>query len=303
LPEKIYSDFKLMNEIPKISFFKSQNKEIGFEILTLKSLFSRQGTFPHPLDKPQRVDFYHILFITKGDGRHYIDFREYEYTKGSILFISTGQVHAFEFSPGVEGFLLLFTDAFLSKNIIHSDLLSFSRLYNYHLHLPVIQPEESSENFNNIFNDIYDEYISSDAFAKEEMLRLLLKLLLLKAERIKRTLMPNEKNSEWFIKFGKFKNLVEKYFSETRNAKDYAGMMDISYNHLNKITKSITGNTAKVFIDHFLILEIKRQLAVSDISIKELTYELGFDEPTNFVKYFKKRTHLSPSQFKKYLKK
>ncbi len=292
-----------MNEIPKISFFKSQNKKIGFEILTLKSLFSRQVKLPYPLDKPQRVAFYHILFITKGEGRHYIDFRAYEYTKGSILFISAGQIHAFELSPGVDGFLMLFTEAFLSKNMIHSDMLSFSRLYNYHLHLPIIQPEESTENFNNIVYEIYKEYILPDVFAKEEILRLLLKLLLLKAERVKRTLMPKEKNSEWFIKFGEFKTLLEKHFSETRNAKDYAEMMDISYNHLNKITKSIAGNSVKVFIDNFLILEIKRQLAISDISTKELTYELGFDEPTNFVKYFKKHTLLSPSQFKNYLKK
>ena len=292
-----------MNEIPKISFFKSQNKKIGFEILTLKNLFSRQDKLPYPLDKPQRVAFYHILFITKGEGRHYIDFSTHEYTKGSILFISAGQIHAFELSPGVDGFLMLFTETFLSKNMIHSDMLSFSRLYNYHLHLPIIQPEESTENFNNIVYEIYKEYIFPDIFAKEEILRILLTLLLLKAERVKRTLMPKEKNSEWFIKFGEFKTLLEKHFSKTRNAKDYAEMMGISYNHLNKITKSIAGNSVKVFIDNFLILEIKRQLAISDISTKELTYELGFDEPTNFVKYFKKHTLLSPSQFKNYLKK
>ncbi|SLM29662.1 Transcriptional regulator, AraC family (fragment) [Desulfamplus magnetovallimortis] len=72
---------------------------------------------------------------------------------------------------------------------------------------------------------------------------------------------------------------------------------------MNKIAKAITGNTVKSFIDNFVILEIKRQLAVSDISIKELTYLMGFEEPTNFVKYFKKHTSQSPAQFKKILKK
>ncbi|SLM29674.1 Transcriptional regulator, AraC family (fragment) [Desulfamplus magnetovallimortis] len=72
---------------------------------------------------------------------------------------------------------------------------------------------------------------------------------------------------------------------------------------MNKIAKAITGNTVKSFIDNFVILEIKRQLAISDISIKELTYLMGFEEPTNFVKYFKKHTSHSPSQFRKILKK
>ena len=113
---------------------------------------------------PHRIEFYQIMFITKGLGKHYIDFRPYKYKAGSILFISKGQVHTFEVSSDIDGFLILFTDAFLSKNLIHSDMLSYYRLYNYHLHSPC---------------------------------------------------------------------------------------------------KSVTGNTAKVFIDKFLILEIKRRLAIS----------------------------------------
>ena len=61
-------------------------------------------------------------------------------------------------------------------------------------------------------------------------------------------------------------------------------MLGVSYHHLNKIVKAVTGRTAKAFIDNFIILECKRQLAVSDIPVKELTYLMGFDEPTNFVK-------------------
>ena len=79
------------------------------------------------------------------------------------------------------------------------------------------------------------------------------------------------------------------------------GMMQLTYTHLNRIVKAVTGNTAKAFIDSFVILEAKRHLAVSDISVKELTYVMGFDEPTNFVKYFKKHTGLSPVKFKKTL--
>ncbi|MBU2628285.1 MAG: helix-turn-helix domain-containing protein, partial [Proteobacteria bacterium] len=124
-----------------------------------------------------------------------------------------------------------------------------------------------------------------------------------KAERIKRTLIPKEKNSEWFIRFGAFRNHLENHLTETRNAKEYAEMMNISYKHLNDICKSVTGSTAKEFIDNFVVLEIKRHLAISDISVKELTYELGFDEPTNFVKFFKKRANQTPSQFKNDLKK
>lgn len=250
------------------------------------------------------MEFYLILFITKGTGKHFIDFQQYKYHEGSIIFISKGQVHAFEVLPDSDGFLILFTEAFLSKNLIHSDILSLYRLYNYHLHLPILQPEETGDNdFIGIINAMYEEYNSSHTFAKEEILRLLLKLLLLRTERIKRTLIPQGKSSETFVKFGYFRNQLENHFTRTRNAKEYAGMMNISYKYLNEICKSVTGSTAKKFIDDFVILEIKRRLATSDLSVKELTYELGFDEPTNLLKYFKKHTLQTPSQFKELITK
>jgi len=293
-----------MKESPKIPSYKfkaskADKAEIGFEIFTLNSLFSRYDKLKSQLEKPHRVEFYLILFITKGTGRHFIDFQQYKYHKGNILFISKGQVHAFEVLPESDGFLILFTEVFLSKNLIHSDILSLYRIYNYHLHLPILQPEETGDNdFIGIINAMHEEYNSSNTFAKEEILRLLLKLLLLRAERVKHTLIPQGKSSESFVKFGAFRNLLENHFTRTRNAKEYAGMMNISYKYLNEICKSVTGSTAKKFIDNFVILEIKRRLATSDLSVKELTYELGFDEPTNLLKYFKKHTLQTPSQFK-----
>ena len=135
-----------MNEIPKISFLKKSNAKLEFEIFTIRSLFSRKSKLDHPLDVPQRTDFYQIMFITEGAGRHYIDFCPYQYTAGDILFVSLGQVHAFEVHHDVDGYLILFTDAFLSKNLIHSDILTFYRLYNYHLHSPIMPSTETNGN-------------------------------------------------------------------------------------------------------------------------------------------------------------
>ena len=293
---------KMKEEIPRIPFFKRSKPEIEFEIFSISSLFSRHDKLDLSIDKPHRVEFYQIHYISKGTGVHFIDFKPYQYNEGSIIFISKGQVQAFDVQSKMDGFLILFTNDFLSKNLIHSDILSIYRLYTYHLHEPVIQPEETGrELFRNIVNEMYWEYLLSDNFAKEEILRLLLKLFLLRVERIKRTLILKEKNVELFSTFSVFKNYLENRFTETRNAKDYAKMMNISYKHLNEVCKSITGNTVKEFIDQFIILETKRHLATSDISMKELTYALGFDEPTNFLKYFKKHTGQSPSKFKKKL--
>lgn len=290
-----------LKEIPKVEFDKKQDPSIEFEIITLKNLFSRSSGLNRLISQPHRVEFNHIFFITEGKGSHFIDFHQHSFCQGSLLFISKGQVHAFEVQPNRNGILILFTEAFLLKNLIHSDILSYYRLFNYDLQEPIIQPHETDAQFTNIVKEIYDEYHYSNDFAKEEILRFLLNLILLKVERIKHTVAPQIKNAEWLNQFSIFKKALESHFSETREAQDYAAMMKISYKFLNKICKSITGRTAKEFIDKFLIREVKRQIATSDISVKELTYQFGFDEPTNFVKYFKKHTSQSPAQFRKSL--
>lgn len=285
--------------IPKIDFLKRKGHGIEFEILALEDLFSRNKSLPHSIERPHRVQFHNIIFITGGEGTHYVDFQPYAFSSGSLIFISQGQVHAFEVRQDVKGYVLLFTAEYLKKNLIHSDIVSYYRLYNYQLHAPVIQPQEAKgERFHNIFKEIEREYAYPDIFAKDEILRLLLKGVLLKAERIKRTAIVEQKNAEWFALFGHFKEHLEMHYALTRSVKDYAGMLKISPKHLNTICKSITGSTAKQCIDNFMVLEMKRVLATSNESVQEITYTFGFDEPTNFVKFFKKHTGHSPAKFR-----
>lgn len=288
--------------IPTIAFRKTHKKNLEFEIFTIQSLFNRAPILHHSIEEPHRINFYIIQYITQGTGSHHIDFQSYPYDTGSLIFISKGQAQSFEVRKDTDGFMILFTESFISKNLIHSDMLSLYRLYNYHLHTPVLTGKEGGNDFKPLVREMYKEYRCSDDFAKEDILKLQLKLLLLKAEKIKRTRIEEEKNAAWLERFTIFQNHLEKGYEQTRNAKDYADKMGVSYKHLNEITRSITGSTAKEFIDRFLILEAKRQLATTDISIKELTYEMGFDEPTNFSKFFKKHTHHSPSKFRSFQK-
>ncbi len=290
--------------IPNVSFQKKQGDRLEFEILSIENLRKKREVLDHSPTLPHRLSFYIILVITKGSGTHFIDFKPYPYSENSILTISRGQVHAFDKSMQNKGFLILFTDSFLSKNMIHSDILSLSRLYNYHLTPPVITGAQTKgQGFKIVMKNLQKEYDRPNDFAKEEMLRLLLKMLLLKMERLKSALIPQKTNPAYIEKLTLFKTRLDTHFARTRNASDYADMMSVSYKHLNTIRKEISGFTAKQFIDNHVILEAKRYLATTDISIKELTYDMGFDEPTNFVKFFSKHTQMTPAVFKKFLKK
>lgn len=286
--------------IPEVSFRQTTKNRTGFEIFRLRHLLSQTKRLRVPLDTPHRVTFFHVMFVTQGAGTHYIDFQPYSYRENSLLFVSKGQLHAFDVNPEIDGYVIVFTEEFLLRNLGQFDQPYFYKLYAYHLHEPLLQVEQHMK-FAELFDEIFEEFNSTEAFAREEVLQLLLKLLLLKIERVQHSLMPPAQNTEWAKLFVDFHNLLHQSYHRSRNATDYAAQLGVSYKHLNEVCKAISGRTAKVLIDEFVVLEIKRLLAISDDSIQQLAYQTGFDEPTNFVKYFKKHTDQSPAQFRRHL--
>ncbi len=287
-----------MKNIPDISFEKNFLNSIEFEITSLNSFFAKKNDILSFIKKPHKVSFFHIMYITHGEGIHCIDFEPYKYYPGSVIFIAKDQVHAFNINPDLEGYLILFTEEFLLKNSLSFNCLSFARLYNYYLYKPIIHASEINNiSLEPIFDEIFFEYKNLDDYCKEDLICTMVKLLLLKIEQNKKEVINNSDNTEWISKVKKFKDLIEMDYTKSRNVSYYSNKMNISYKHLNDICKSISGMTAKTFIDNFIVLEIKRQLITTNLSIKTLTYQFGFDEPTNLVKYFKKNTNLTPSQF------
>lgn len=163
--------------IPKVSFAE---KKIGFEMISLSSLTKRLITKDHDPYKPHRLKFYAILFITGGVGKHFIDFENYEYKRGTILFLSKGQVHAFDKSRNYKGELILFTEAFLFKNLSDSERSSFSWLYNYPIYSPKLEPVESQfDTLSSIVDNLRNEFNNDDDQFKADLLRNILKQLLM----------------------------------------------------------------------------------------------------------------------------
>jgi cysteinyl-tRNA synthetase len=109
---------------------------------------------------------------------------------------------------------------------------------------------------------------------------------------------PISIDNKYLEYFNHFRLAVEQNFSKTRDAKVYASELSISYKHLNEVCKQVVKVTAKSFINNYVILEAKRMLVSTSLSVKEIAFAIGFSEPTNFLKYFKKHTSLTPVEFR-----
>ncbi|WP_142784102.1 helix-turn-helix domain-containing protein [Changchengzhania lutea] len=289
----------MLNDIPHITFNSQKPNNSGIEILTIESLLKRISEADHNPEKAHQVAFNMIVFYTEGESKHLVDFVWHEVKKNTILHISKGQIHAFQFTEGLKGYILVFTDDYLKKQIHSLPKNEIIRLFNSHLFSPKIEvPEDSNvEQYIRLF---YEEYTNpKENYNQENTYNALHSIIFSKLERLKQYQTVHLKKSDKLTTFLNLKSLLENNFSKSRNADFYAKKLNITYKHLNTICKDIVKITAKQFIDAFVILEAKRLLINSEIKSTELAYSLGFEEPTNFVKYFKKHTGLTPNTFKK----
>ncbi|MBN2651501.1 MAG: helix-turn-helix domain-containing protein [Spirochaetales bacterium] len=287
-----------MSEAIKKFKFKKKD-EFEFEIFTLKSLFDRK--LDHLLFKPHRANFYHLILFTKGEGRHIIDFKKYNYQTKTLMAVAENQVQQFEYSKDSDGIVMIFTNHFFYKDESDKRILQAFRIFDYALQSPLISLNENEFKFIfELFNTINEEWkLKEPNYLTEEIIRSLLRVILLKAEKLKQTEVSPTSLS-LYNDFNLFREQVEKDFSRTRNVKDYAFELLMSTKKLNNLTQNVIGKTAKEFIDNRVILEIKRLLAHTNLSVQEISYQVGFDEPTNFIKFFKKYTELTPASFRKY---
>lgn len=284
-----------MKNIPDIAFQGDENTK-DFELLNLKSLFAKlPQILDHNPSQPHRISFFSLLIVTNGTGTHQLDLKEYELMEGTVLKIAKGQVHAFQKNPSYEGFLILFTEDFVLNYFSKSSINLISHLYNYHLSSPISNEILINDSF---LNQLLQETKEQNTLTQKNIIASLINIYLLQLKRKSKSKTLEYYNQRHFDLFIEFKSLVEKNYTNTRNVKDYAKMLFCSSKLLNQVIKEFTLNTAKTFIDDYVMLEAKRSMISTNQNIKEISFKLGFDEVTNFTKFFKKKSGVSPKIFK-----
>ena len=289
----------MSNDIPNITFNSAKEGNSGIEILTIENLSNRKNDADHTPEKAHLVAFNMIVYYTAGVSKQLVDFVWHPVKANSIIHLSKGQINAFQFTEGLKGFILVFTEDFLKKQMNSLPKNEIERLFNAHLFSPSIQVPEDS-NVLNYFQLFFEEYSNvKEDYNQNNVYASLHAIIFSKLERLKQLQTSHFNRTEKVVTFLNFKSLLEDNFSKSRNADFYAKKLSLTYKHLNTICKDTVHITAKQFIDTFVILEAKRLLINSEIKSTELAYTLGFEEPTNFVKYFKKHTGSTPNNFKK----
>lgn len=286
-----------MSEVKIYQKVNAENENVSFRISKMEDIYTiRNGK----VDEPHRHNYYTVLIINKAKGLHKIDFNTYELSNKQIFFVAPGQVHQVIETEKSVGFVMVFSNQFLVENSIPLSFIESLNLFQNYGQSPPLTPNmEQFDAIEQFTNQIFKVYYS-DARMKALSIGAFLKLLLIECNNIC-SINPIESDidSSGDNLIRAFKNAVDKNYKREHSTTFYANELYITPDHLNRTFKAKIGKTAKDYIQARIITEAKRLLYFTDLSNKEIAYELGFNEPANFSAFFKKHTQLSPSSFMK----
>lgn len=253
------------------------------------------------IERPHRHNFYMMMCITKGSGFHDIDFNTYPVQQGSIYFMSPGQVHSWQLSDDVEGFIIFFSQSFFDLHYANLQLKAFPFFASVNFPRLLQLDMEGFSNivadFENIRNESLNHFLLRDHQIRNSILTILIDA--------SRRFLKNETeedaavSSSYMHTFQEFENLIEEHFLLERSASFYAGLLHISGKHLNRISQAVVGLKASEIIAKRTVLEAQRMMVYLDDGLGDIAFKLGFEEYPYFARFFKKQVGQSPSEFLK----
>lgn len=248
---------------------------------------------------PHRHDFFEVLYLLKGSGYHVIDGNKYEIKPPCVFFMSPGQAHKIEFSSDIEGFIFIFTAEFYLINKSNQNrLIEFPFFFTIRQDNPplVLEEKQDVDFLEQLFTRGIVEIQKTNGYSIE-LLRALLDGILTTCASI----YPYDDyvlKGKGHILVKKFFQLVEENYHKNLTVSQYADIMAITANHLTQTVNQLTGKTSLEIIKAKQILEIKRLLVHTNLSVQEIAQRLSFQDQSYFAKYFKRATGMSPKQYR-----
>lgn len=247
-----------------------------------------------------KTTFYSLIFLTKGYCKVTDNLQEFFQTQNQFRVIVPGKsTSVVELSEDIEGYHCLFDQDFIDTFTGRSrllDSLSFLTMDAF----PLIElPASTAVFFEATFAKLFKDYNESYNDLKESICFHLAGILKECEHHYKndirhlKLLASSDRIAAGFLGF------ANKYYLSKRSLSDYAQLLNITPTHLPKSIKKATGKTPTQLINDMIVLEAKVLLKNTRLSVSEIAYQLNFEDPAYFNRFFKKQTSQTPSDFRR----
>lgn len=246
------------------------------------------------LKKPRRIMKYVLVWCSSGSATIIADENEFMLSANSVITITSGQIHYFKKINQTKGFILEFTFDFFCKNDRDIELIFHNSLFCHFAMNKVIALAKNKS--------VEKELLQIEKEIKEKPYQYLMsihsriELILVEINRSK--IKQGGEIYKPDALFLKFLEAVRANFNKNLPDKKIAGLLGTTESKLNELSKLHTGKTAKKVIYGLVTSEAKRLFTHEKLSVKEVAYKLGFNDPFYFSNFFKKQTKQSPKLYK-----
>lgn len=244
-----------------------------------------------------RHDYFEVFVFCKGGGIHYIDFEPFDIRDHSVHIVAPGKVHRVDRARYSNGFVLLFEGSSIEHVPVMADFLFDHTCYGVHEFNPTyVFDQDEAGNICALAERLWKEYCSDFSFRNETVMHHLA-LLCLSCIRTQPAFEPVQSSANGTI-YRNFRKMLYHRFRELKMVRDYSRELCISERKLNETVRERTGKSASSVIYEQLIMEAKRLLHAG-LSVKEAGFELQFEDPAHFSKFFRTQAGMSPTDFRK----
>ncbi len=249
------------------------------------------------VNTPHKHSTFITVLFTAGIGLHNIDFNTYEVRAGSVFLLTPGQVHSWELSEDVQGYVFFHTQAFYNDVYLTRKLEHFPFFYlqtNY----PVIYLESQEVlRFETLFKAIFEEHQRNLAYKYDQLVSLIDMVYIQLARLYKQeSLKVNNQHSN-YARTKQLEKLIDTHYKTKKLPNEYADLMHMTTRHLNRICQEALHQTTGDLILKRVMIEAQRMLIYNDLTVSAVADELGYDDYSYFIRLFKKYVGESPKKF------
>lgn len=287
-PEQFKSSYFRINpgvdlSSPHFNFFFVRSIESTCQFLRL----------PTP---PHRNTVNECILLTEGVIKRSLGLDSFEVGKNSVFFLPANQITTIDYiSENAKGFYCHFDASVLIKKFINLHLINeFEFLRN--VSNPVTKlPKQTVVNLTQLFRRIVAENQKEN---NEDLIQSYLFTILLEIKQHYQN-KTSVNISPVIYLTDRFRELIAANYKTNQSVADYASILNVTPNHLTKSVKAVTGKPPTQWIDELVVLEAKVLLYQGRLTISEISYELGIEDPSYFGRMFKKYTGLTPTDFRR----
>lgn len=285
--------------IPLYTLYGEETADNSTSLIHIENIAARSRLYQWEIDSHTHQGILQTLIMFSGGAEVHLDDMVINSPSPRVIVIPPATVHAFKFEPDTHGFVLTISESILLDTPSRRGRAPFDSLFLEPAAIAL--PENSSllKTLENLLTHLLAEFHAPKR-GHRSLTEWLAKSVLLLIEREQATLlMDNRAKGGRTRLFTEFRALVEQHYLEHWRIADYADALNVTPSKLNRTSRTLTGHSAFEITQQRLLLEARRRLVYIVAPVQLLAYELGFEDPAYFNRFFKKRTGMTPAQFRR----